>query len=154
MGDFHQNGIVTTLHNLTRRPIEELEAELSEFSRRRPMCLVLPSLFSELEGPALGGILDELSKAHYLGEIVIGLDQANEEQYRYALEYFARLPHEHRILWNDGPRLKAVQERSASKCHLKNIFYTYGFHYDDNFPGGWTKEISFMKEASLWIARQ
>ena len=28
MGDFYQNGIITTLHNLVRRPVEELEAEL------------------------------------------------------------------------------------------------------------------------------
>ena len=50
MGNFYQNGIITTLHNLTRRPLAELEEELVRFSARRPMSLVLPSLFSELEG--------------------------------------------------------------------------------------------------------
>ena len=134
MGDFHQNGVVTTLHNLTRRPIAEIEAELSKFSLRRPMCLVLPSLFSELEGPALGGILDELSKAHYLGEIVIGLDNADEAQYRYALDYFSRLPHEHRVLWNDGPRLQAVQDRLREEGLAPeergkgyNVWYCFGY---------------------------
>ena len=28
MGDFYQNGIVTTLHNLVRRPVEDIEADL------------------------------------------------------------------------------------------------------------------------------
>ena len=42
-----------TLHNLSERPIEELEAELIQFSKKRPMALILPSLFSELEGEAL-----------------------------------------------------------------------------------------------------
>ena len=56
MGDFYQNGIVTTLHNLTRRPVEDLERELLTFSKTRPMGLVLPSLYSELEGPALANI--------------------------------------------------------------------------------------------------
>ncbi|MFT4748134.1 MAG: glucosyl-3-phosphoglycerate synthase, partial [Congregibacter sp.] len=37
MADFYQNGIVTTLHNLSERPVEELEKELVEFSKRRPM---------------------------------------------------------------------------------------------------------------------
>ena len=60
MGNFYQNGVITTLHNLTRRPVEELERELEQFSKRRAMSLVLPSLFSELEGPALGPILDEM----------------------------------------------------------------------------------------------
>ena len=53
MGDFYQNGIVTTLHNLSDRSIEELERELLDFSRERPLGLILPSLFSELEGEAL-----------------------------------------------------------------------------------------------------
>ena len=26
MGDFYQNGIITTLHNLVRRPVEDIEA--------------------------------------------------------------------------------------------------------------------------------
>ncbi len=33
MGDFHQNGIITTLHNLARRPVEELERELVSFKK-------------------------------------------------------------------------------------------------------------------------
>ena len=45
MGDFYQNGIITTLHNLSDRPLEELEADLQAFSRERPMGLILPSLY-------------------------------------------------------------------------------------------------------------
>ena len=36
MGDFHQNGCITTLHNLSRRPLAELESELLCFSQTRP----------------------------------------------------------------------------------------------------------------------
>jgi glucosyl-3-phosphoglycerate synthase len=53
MGDFHQNGIITTLHNLSDRPLVDLEADLLKFSKRRPMALILPSRYSELEGDAL-----------------------------------------------------------------------------------------------------
>ena len=59
MADFYQNGIVTTLHNLVDRPVEDMERELMSLSRLRPMSLVLPSLFSELEGPALDNIINE-----------------------------------------------------------------------------------------------
>ena len=62
MGDFYQNGIVTTLHNLVRRPVEDIEADLLQFRKARPMSLVLPSLYSELEGPALKHIVQELAK--------------------------------------------------------------------------------------------
>ena len=66
MGDFHQFGIVTTLHQLNRRPLEQLEEELLEFRKKKPMALVLPSLYSELEGPALSSIVDEISNVPYL----------------------------------------------------------------------------------------
>ncbi|POP53417.1 glycosyl transferase [Zhongshania marina] len=115
MGDFYQNGIITTLHNLVDRPVEDLEAELLKFSERRPMALVLPSLFSELEGDALPAIIDEIAKVKYIDEIVIGLDQANEEQYRHALKFFSRLPQRHQVLWNDGPRLRAIDQRLNSR---------------------------------------
>ncbi|MCR9143500.1 MAG: glycosyl transferase [bacterium] len=110
MGDFFQNGIITTLHRLGHRPIEELEAELRTFQPKNPMALVLPSLFSELEGPALGPIIEELAQLDYLDEIIIGLDRADESQFQYAREYFSRLPQRHRILWNDGPRLQALDK--------------------------------------------
>ena len=62
MGDFYQNGIITTLHNLAHRSVEELEAELLVFSRTRPLGLILPSLYSELEGAALPHIVKELAQ--------------------------------------------------------------------------------------------
>ncbi len=134
MGDFHQNGIVTTLHNLGQRPLEEMERELERFRKVRPMGLVLPSLFSELEGPALKGIVDELRAVPYLDEIVIGLDRADLEQYKFALEYFSGLPQHHRILWNDGPRLMEIDSQlkalGLAPTHLgkgRNVWYCYGY---------------------------
>ncbi|MGD8875201.1 MAG: glycosyl transferase, partial [Gammaproteobacteria bacterium] len=76
MSDFFQNGIITTLHKLRERPIAELEAELLRFSRVRPMALILPSLYSELQGPALPNIIRELREVNYISDIIVGLDQA------------------------------------------------------------------------------
>jgi len=108
MSDFFQNGVITNFHNLTHRSVESLEKEMVRFARKRKMGLILPSLFSELEGPALTKIVDELAKVPYLDEIVIGLDRADRDQFLHAREFFSRLPQRHRILWNDGPRLKAI----------------------------------------------
>lgn len=134
MGDFYQNGIVTTLHNLTRRPLEELEQELVTFSQSRPLSLVLPSLYSELEGPALAKIVEELKSVPYLDEIVIGLDQANEEQYRHAIDYFSELPQRVRVLWNDGPRLRAIdlklREQGLAPQEMgkgRNVWFCLGY---------------------------
>lgn len=111
MADFHQNGSVATLHNLRTRSAADLERELEVLSSGRKISLILPSLFSELEGPALEHIVDELVEARFINQVIIGLDRADEEQYRFARNYFSRLPQEHSVLWNDGPRLRAIDER-------------------------------------------
>jgi glucosyl-3-phosphoglycerate synthase len=134
LGDFHQNGIIATLHNLSDRSVEDLEDDLIEFSRHRPMGLVIPSLYSELETPALENIVSELSRVPYLNEIVIGLDRADKDQYRKALAFFGRLPHHVRVLWNDGPRLRAVDAKLAEKGLSpsepgkgRNVWFCYGY---------------------------
>jgi glucosyl-3-phosphoglycerate synthase len=111
MADFHQNGNIAQFHNLRQRPVEELVYEIETFAQTRKITLVLPSLFSELEGPALGNILDELSRVTYLHRIIIGLDRADERQYRRARDFFSRLPQNHVVIWNDSPRMKALEAR-------------------------------------------
>jgi glucosyl-3-phosphoglycerate synthase len=134
MSDFYQNGIISTLHNLRTRSVEQLESDLQKFSKSRPMTLVLPCLFSELEKPALQLIIDELKKVTYLESIVIGLDQATKEEYKYALHFFNQLPQSHFVLWNDGPRLRNLDNK-LKKLDLspkefgkgRNVWFCFGF---------------------------
>ncbi|MCL1141549.1 glycosyltransferase family protein [Shewanella gaetbuli] len=134
MADFYQNGTVTTLHNLTRRTYDELEDDLMKFAKKRPLGLILPSLYSELEGEALNQIVDKLVDVPFLSQIVIGLDRADKAQYQKAMTFFNRLPQHHRILWNDGPRLQALdKELSALGLAPKelgkgrNVWYCMGY---------------------------
>ncbi len=134
MGDFHQSGIVTTLHNLTNRTTEDLESELVSFSEQRRMGLILPSLYSELHTDALPQIVNTLKQVPYLNQIVIGLDRADESEYRHAVEFFSTLPQNHRVLWNDGPRLKALHEELAARDLAptelgkgRNVWYCMGY---------------------------
>lgn len=134
MSDFFQNGVITTLHNLNDRPIESLEEELHEFSSRNPMTLILPSLYSELEGPALKHIVEKLKDATYINQIVIGLDRADEKQFAHARDFFSELPQDKRILWNDGPRLRAIDAELREKELApkepgkgRNVWYCFGY---------------------------
>lgn len=134
MADFYQNGIVTTLHNLTNRGVEELESELIEFSKTRPMGLILPSLYSELEGEALPKIVDHISEVPYLSQVIIGLDRATEDEFCKAIEFFKYLGQPHQILWNDGPRLKQLdaelQALGVAPTEMgkgRNVWYCMGY---------------------------
>ncbi len=111
MADFHQNGNIAQFHNLRSRPLEELIYEIEAYAQSRKISLVLPCLYSELEGPAMGNILDELSKVSYLHRIIIGLDRADETQFRRARDFFSRLPQDHVVLWNDSPRMRALDDK-------------------------------------------
>ncbi|MFA8444092.1 glycosyl transferase [Yoonia sp.] len=111
MADFHQNGNITTLHNLRTRSVAEMEAELSAFAGTRKISLILPCLYSELEGDAMPHILAELSKVNYLHRIIIGLDAADEAQFRHAKSFFKDLNQNHIVIWNDSPRMLALGAR-------------------------------------------
>jgi len=134
MSDFFQNGAINTLHKLADNRLHQLEKELLSFAKQRPMGLVLPSLFSELEGPALKNIISEIAEVPYLQEIIIGLDRANEHEFEYAKEFFSDLPQNYKILWNDGPRLQQLrsqleQKKLAPKQAGKgcNVWFCYGY---------------------------
>jgi glucosyl-3-phosphoglycerate synthase len=113
MSDFYQSGIVTTLHQLGQSSLERLEAELFAFSKVRPVALVLPALYSEFEGPAMPGIVRELSKVKYLKEIVLTLDQASEQQLKQVREFMSPIPTEINIVHNNGRRIAEIYETLA-----------------------------------------
>ena len=132
--DFFQNGTITTLHKLCDRPIEEMEAELQSFALERPMALILPSLYSELEGPALPKIVEDLKHATYIDDIIVGLDQADEKQFEHAKAFFSELPQNVHILWNDGPWLReidaALQTQNLAPTQAgkgRNAWYCLGY---------------------------
>jgi len=111
MSDFHQNGVVTVLHRLGRPNLEQLEAELQRHASTNPIALILPSLYSELQRPALRKIVETLTEVRYVNEIVISLDRASALEFRLAKEYFSILPQRVRVIWNDGSRIQHILKR-------------------------------------------
>ena len=86
------------------------EKDLLKFSKERKLELILPCLYSELEGNALPNIVNEISKTKYLNHVIIGLDQANKAQAKKAWKFFKKLKTPFSILWNDGPKLKKLDK--------------------------------------------
>ena len=138
MGSFYQNGIVANLHDFSYGTSSEgnykkLENDLIKFSKKNPMELILPCLFSELSGKALPKIVNEINKTKFLNHIVIGLDRANKNQYTEATNFFENLKIPYSILWNDGPRLmeldKELKEKGLSPKEFgkgRNVWFCIG----------------------------
>ncbi|MEP4248827.1 glycosyl transferase [Tateyamaria sp.] len=134
MADFHQNGNIVTLHNLRTRTGPQVADELAAFAQSRKISLILPCLYSELEGEAMPHILSELSKVKYLHRIIIGLDRADETQFRHAKQFFKGLDQNHIVIWNDSPRmlklgarLEAMGLAPSEQGKGKNVWSSLGY---------------------------
>ncbi len=113
MSDFHQSGLITTLHRLGPPGLERLEAELLAQSRTRPIALVLPCLTSEMDGPGLKGIVEVLRGVHYLREIVVSISGSGDRgEYEAMRAYFDGVCTVNGdppvLLWNSGERVQAL----------------------------------------------
>ena len=133
MSEFSQNGIISTLHDFGTKTTSEIEKELLSFSKQRKMELILPCLYSELEGTALPKIVKEISKTNYLDHIIVGLDKANSKQAKKAWKFFKKLNTSFSILWNDGPSLKKLDQELKKKDLApnelgkgRNVWYCLG----------------------------
>jgi glucosyl-3-phosphoglycerate synthase len=115
MADFYQNGIVTTLHRLTTDNTERLESDLQNFSRNKPIGLVLPALYSEFETLAMQRIVAQLKKVRYLQRIVVALGAANEAQFKRARDFFRTFYTPVTVLWMNGARIEALLRMLENK---------------------------------------
>ena len=111
MSDFFQNGIITTLHKLPGYSLEKIENSLREISKERKFALLLPSLYSELKGKGLPGIIEQLKKADYIHEVVVSLDRADKTQFNHAKKYFSKIPTKTTIIWNDSPQIQDIYKK-------------------------------------------
>ena len=133
MTDFSQDGIVANLHDFSNKSLKDIEEELFKFSKDRKMELILPCLYTELEGKALPKIVQQINNTNYLNHIIIGLDRANEDQAKYAWKFFKNLKIPFSILWNDGPSLLKMDEElkknglaPQEKGKGRNVWYCIG----------------------------
>ncbi|MEM6253711.1 MAG: glucosyl-3-phosphoglycerate synthase [Cyanobacteria bacterium P01_D01_bin.156] len=101
--DYRQERI-TTIHDfggdLTR--IEERSYELIQ---NTPTAVLIPSLYEELERPALTRIRDNLKDCSFVSTVIVSLYADNAEQYAKAVAFFSSLPQKTYIVWENGPRV-------------------------------------------------
>lgn len=105
MADFYQTGVVATFHRFGKVDLERMESALTEFNRHRPIALVLPSTYAELEAPAIQKIVEDIKKVAYINEIVVTMGRTDEAQFKKAKKFFSSFPQRTRVIWNTGPAI-------------------------------------------------
>ena len=134
MSDFSQNGIISTLHDFGTKSTVEIEKELLSFSKQRKMELILPCLYSELEGTALPKIVKEISKTKYLDHIIVGLDKGLYKSNNIELEIIEPKGHydgfrelaENNIQLATNEPLHLIEKYQNNICSIGNFFETNG----------------------------
>ncbi len=113
MSDFFQNGEIATFHRLNPRDVRELEAELEEASRHRPISLVLPYIPAELHGAGLPRIVEMLRDVKYLKNIIVAAGRSKARDFKEAKKFFSTLPQKPRLIWCTGPKIKKIYDLLA-----------------------------------------
>ena len=108
MGDFFQNGMINTLHRLGDPNLKQLERRLKKHSKKRPVALVLPAIYSDLKSEAMAGILAILKEVNYIHQIVLALAKANEDEFEDACQMVSSLPQKVSVIYNDGERIQRL----------------------------------------------
>ncbi|MBX2863685.1 MAG: glucosyl-3-phosphoglycerate synthase [Leptolyngbyaceae cyanobacterium MAG.088] len=111
--DYKQERI-TTIHDFGC-DLSQLEKRAIELTRETPTAVLIPSLYEELERPALGRIREQLKDCAFVNTIVVSLYADTAEQYAKAVEFFAPLPQKTHIIWENGPRVIALLTELQAK---------------------------------------
>ncbi len=144
MGDFFQNGVITTLHDFDTIDVERMERRLSDILKRRNIALILPIIPRDLMSPAFNNIIEELAKVSYISEVILSLGQTQDfNDMVEARKRLAPLPQPHSVVWSSGPGVARLFEELAE-------------NYLDVGPDGkgrgvWTATGYVLSNRKLWI---
>jgi glucosyl-3-phosphoglycerate synthase len=131
MTDFHQEGDITTFHDLyrvfdTNEYLANLEERLLSYARKTKISLLLPCYYTELEHPeVLNNIVDKIRNVRYLRNIVIAFNGTDDERkFREAMNYFDVLRIANmmvKLVWVNGPRVQEVFSRIGEKNIMTGV---------------------------------
>ncbi|MDY6821442.1 MAG: glycosyl transferase [Deferribacterota bacterium] len=121
MADFYQNGIITTIQDIKKRPVEDFESDILNYAKNRKIALILPALYSEFERPAMYRILEVLKDTKCIHMVVLSLDQATKQQFKEVKNLMSSLPQRTRIVWNHGDRVQSLYDELLKEGFPLNI---------------------------------
>lgn len=96
---------ITTLHELLLDE-KKLFKVVSDAAAERPVSIIMPMLYKEVNNDALKNISKGLNKCDYLKEIIIPLAADNEKEFRQVKQFFSDLKIPKLIMWCNGPKIE------------------------------------------------
>ncbi len=107
MADFYINKL-PTFSLLPNEDTSSMEEKILLESRKIPIGVLIPALFSDLSGIAMRSIIRQLSQMEFIRKVYICLDQASENEYKQSVEITKPLEKKGVLIWNDSPKVRKV----------------------------------------------
>jgi len=98
---------ITTLHDLCVDK-DKLMKTVSDAISERPVSVVMPMLYKEMNNNAIGNIAKRLNYCTYLNQIVIPLAANNEKEFIQVKRFFSKLDIPTLIMWCNGPKMNKL----------------------------------------------
>ncbi|MFC1783003.1 glycosyl transferase [Planctomycetota bacterium] len=144
MGDFFQNGIITTLHDFEADNLQRMESRLSDMLKRRDIALILPIIPRDLMSQSFNDIVMELAQVPYISEVVLSLGQTDDfNDMVEARRRLKPLPQPHSVVWSSGPGIGAMFDE------LRENYLDVG--PDGKGRGVWTGLGYVLSNRKLWV---
>lgn len=100
---------VTTLHEICVNK-ENLIRSIRDVSVERPVSIIMPMLYRELENKSIDGIVKGLNKCDYVRDIIIPLSAQSEKEFSHVKRFFSKLQKKPLIIWCNGPHVTRLLE--------------------------------------------
>jgi glucosyl-3-phosphoglycerate synthase len=107
MADFYINKL-PTFSMLFNESSASMEEKILLESRKIPIGVLIPALYSDLSGIPMRSIIRQLATMDFVKQVYICLDQATEEEYRSAINITKPLGKKRALIWNDSPKVRKV----------------------------------------------
>ncbi|MGK7917993.1 MAG: glucosyl-3-phosphoglycerate synthase [Prochloraceae cyanobacterium] len=111
--DYKQE-LITTIHDFSCN-LEFLEDRLTQLSKEAHTAVLIPSLYEELERPALTKIRDCLKDCAFVNTVIVCLYAQTIDEYAKALHFFEALPQQTLVIWENGKRVTRLLENLRAR---------------------------------------
>lgn len=98
---------IATLHDFNVDK-KTLMKTVSDAVVERPVSVVMPMLYREINSDSLETIKKGLNKCTYLKEVIIPLAAQNQKEFNHVKRFFSDLEIPHLIMWCNGPKVERL----------------------------------------------
>ncbi len=98
---------IATLHDFNVNK-KTLMKSVSDAVVERPVSVVMPMLYREINSDSLEVIKKGLNKCTYLKEIIVPLAAQNQKEFNHVKRFFSDLKVPHLIMWCNGPKVERL----------------------------------------------